>query len=73
MAGIGDAKKDRSFFHPQVALISQETNMSRVAFWKWVAKGSFPEKRRTELNHERKTGAVRVLEWKRDQQNEHFR
>lgn len=41
---IGDAKKDGSLFDPQMALISQETNMYIVDFWRGVAKGIFPEK-----------------------------
>lgn len=43
-ADIGDAKKDGSLFDPQMALISQETNMYIVDFWRGVAKGIFPEK-----------------------------
>lgn len=62
MADIGDAKKDGSLFDPQMALISRETNMYVVDFWRGVAKGSFPQKRRTELNHEGKTGAARRTE-----------
>lgn len=59
MAGIGDAKKNGLHLDPQMAPIPWETNLYIVHYWRGVAKGSFSEKKTTELSHEEKTGAVR--------------
>lgn len=44
-----------------------------VDFWTGVAKESFPEKRKTELNHERKIEAVRSIGLEKRQTGWHFR
>lgn len=59
MAGIA---KNGLLLDLQMALISQETNMYIVDYWRGVVKGSFPEKKSTELSHEGKKGAVRSTE-----------